>query len=250
MRATVQGGPVTSSHIVWYDLLAHDPDEVAPFLADLLSWKSVTTSGPNGRPYHTLHVAAGTVAAILGMTDTTVGPHWVPHFRVDDVAATVKRLLFLQGSVLEQATAVEGLGTVALGVDPGGVALAAFAPLAPDEVGGPAWATLLAPRIDLGGRAYRALFGWSEDRAIPTPAGRYGVMTHKGAPVAGLLDPRDLGTEPQWVPHATVPDLDAALERATTFHAEVVLPPTEVAGVGHLAIVVSPEGLPMGLRAA
>jgi len=55
------------------------------------------------------------------------------------------------------------------------------------------------------------------------------------------------GPEPSWMAYIGVQDVDAAAERARHIGGHVLLPPTEVPGLGRAAVLRDPQGLAFGI---
>lgn len=55
------------------------------------------------------------------------------------------------------------------------------------------------------------------------------------------------GQEPFWIAYIGVQDVDAAAERARHIGGHILLPPTEVPGLGRTAVLRDPQGLAFGI---
>lgn len=90
---------------------------------------------------------------------------------------------------------------------------------------------------------YSKLFDWNIEThgpaAMISTGGEEGIGGHISA----------LGHEPHnyTLIYVQVDDLDVAIEQATELGGEVMVPPTEVPGMGNFAWIKDPEGLPLGL---
>lgn len=90
---------------------------------------------------------------------------------------------------------------------------------------------------------YSSLLGWSTEQfgpaAMINTGEKSGIMGHFTA----------LGHEPHnyCLVYAQVEDLDPYLKRASELGGSVLIPPTEVPGMGHFAWIKDPEGTVFGL---
>ncbi len=90
---------------------------------------------------------------------------------------------------------------------------------------------------------YSELFDWKIEShgpaAMISSGGEVGIGGHISA----------LGHEPHHYTliYVQVDDLDASIEKAKSLGGEVMLPTTEVPGMGSFAWIKDPEGLPFGL---
>ena len=97
-------------------------------------------------------------------------------------------------------------------------------------------------------RFYGALLGWEfED----THRGDrpYILVRAGGRYVAGIVAmPPDPSQElSQWLGYVSVPDVDAAAARVTEAGGRALVAPREVGSIGRAAVVVDPQGAPLGL---
>jgi predicted enzyme related to lactoylglutathione lyase len=88
---------------------------------------------------------------------------------------------------------------------------------------------------------YEKAFGFTHD-AMPMPEGTYYVLKQGDKGGAGLYKSKDATMPTQWTPYVCVADADATSERAKSFGATVLLPPSDVPGVGRLAMFNDPFG--------
>ena len=105
---------------------------------------------------------------------------------------------------------------------------------------------------------YSKVIGWTpkivalDDPSRAPKAGEkdYTLFTVGGHEAAGaeMIDAEDAEEiEPTWVTYIRVADVDAAVGRATEAGGSIVHEPTDVRGVGRIALVEDPEGAVFGL---
>ncbi len=94
---------------------------------------------------------------------------------------------------------------------------------------------------------YGALFGWTFQKA-PIPGPEYWLCDtgSQGPGINGAVMQRVHPQQP-WMNYVDVPSIDAALRKAPSMGAEVVLPNTPVPGVGAYAAIKDPQGNICGL---
>ena len=109
------------------------------------------------------------------------------------------------------------------------------------------WYELLTPDSDASKAFYDSVVGWSigakpegdmDYRMIQAPDGAVGgVMQLNADMIAG-------GAKPTWLGYFGVDDVDAAVASITAAGGQVHLPPFDIAGVGRIAMVTDPQGVP------
>jgi len=116
-----------------------------------------------------------------------------------------------------------------------------------DSVGRFVWQDLVTPDAAACQKFYGALLGWQFEAT--TSNGRPYVLARSGGEFAGGIVQRDeMKTEPAaWLSYLSVPDLDRALGRVTSAGGKLLLPPTPVGAYGRVAVVLDPQGAPLGL---
>ncbi len=112
------------------------------------------------------------------------------------------------------------------------------------------WLDLAARDACAAARFYGGLFGWTS----ATQAANGGVFqrfSHRGEDVGSLyqlsasLVAREAPSH--WTPYVAVGDIHDAAWRATALGGAVIVPPFEVAGVAHIALIADSVGAHVGL---
>ncbi len=99
---------------------------------------------------------------------------------------------------------------------------------------------------------YAGLFGWQYEER--TAMGRpYTIIKSGGQYIGGIAQAeRQVPQQPnsQWLNYLSVPDVDQAAERTRVAGGSVVLAPFDLPKIGRAAIVIDPQGAPLGLMRA
>jgi predicted enzyme related to lactoylglutathione lyase len=111
------------------------------------------------------------------------------------------------------------------------------------------WRDLVSENPDAVKPFYAALFGWEfeEGRALGAP---YTLVKSGGQFIAGISKTRRLQPEQpvsQWLSFMSVADVDRAVEQTRTAGGSVVAGPMDLPNIGRGAVVLDPDGAPLGL---
>ncbi len=106
------------------------------------------------------------------------------------------------------------------------------------------WHELMTTEPDAAQGFYASVVGWGSTNWDQDPS--YRLLTMQGAPMAGLLrlpdEARASGAPPHWLTYIAVPDVEAAVSRATGAGASVYVQPQDVPSVGRFAVLADPQG--------
>lgn len=113
--------------------------------------------------------------------------------------------------------------------------------------GTPIWYELMTSDPDAATRFYDAAIGWK----VGPPPGEgmdYRMIDAGDAAVGGVMaitpDMAAGGATPGWLFYACVDDVDGKAEQAKGLGGQVLVPPTDIPGVGRFAFLVDPQGAP------
>jgi predicted enzyme related to lactoylglutathione lyase len=238
----------------WVDLGSRDVAAAAAFYGDLLGWE-FQSAGPEGGGYGTFRVGGRTVAAAGPLQDQGAHPAWTVYFHTEDADATTKAVEQAGGGVRFPPMAVADEGRLAGFTDPGGAEFAVWEPGTTrglDKVGANAlcWTELYTTDAAKAKEFYGAVLGWDFDEVpLPGDAGAYVIASRPGGGQDGSHSGiMQLGTDmlPEgtsyWQPYFSVADVDATVAKATKRGGAVLMPGTDMEGVGRLALLRDPEG--------
>lgn len=107
------------------------------------------------------------------------------------------------------------------------------------------WNELMTDDAEGMRKFYSDTLGWTFDD-MPMPDGTYTICMSDGQPVGGIFPGSADGMPKGWFAYIAVDDIDARLEKAKASGAQVAKDPFDVPGVGRIAIVIQPDGSPVG----
>lgn len=110
------------------------------------------------------------------------------------------------------------------------------------------WRDLFTDDVRSCRKFYTDLFGWEFDP--PMYDSLYATIRHRGVPIGAMVYTRRLeAAQPvsQWISYLSVPDVDAAALEITRSNGRVVRGPLDISRRGRIAIVIDPQGAPLGL---
>ena len=90
---------------------------------------------------------------------------------------------------------------------------------------------------------YKEVFGWEVDPPAPIGA----IRTHTGMGIDGGVHQVDENQKPYLAVYVAVEDLEGTVSKAEELGANIIVPPTDVDGVGSFAMFQDPEGNCIGL---
>ena len=104
------------------------------------------------------------------------------------------------------------------------------------------WYDLLTEDVDGVKTFYSELLGWSyEDTSDPD----YFLIKHRGRPIGGIVDMKAVepdSNQSQWISMLSVADVAQAVQMTEQAGGETHLEPTEIEGMGTIAVVSDPQG--------
>ena len=108
------------------------------------------------------------------------------------------------------------------------------------------WFELVTPAIDDAKTFYSETLGWkstsSDMGGFP-----YTMLTAGEAPQAGIVAPPQPGIPSHWTSYLGVDDVDARAATVVEHGGKVLVPPTDIPGVGRFSLVADPQGATFNL---
>jgi uncharacterized protein len=176
-----------------------------------------------------------------------VPPHWNTYIAVEDADVTAKEAEGLGATIMAPAFDVLESGRMAVVMDPTGAAIGFWQ--AKEHIGAQVysedgtigWWELMTPDPKRAVEFYTQLFGYGTED-FPVQQGSYTVLRHKDEQAAGVLSSPQADMPAAWTPYFKVADADATLQAATRLGANVMMPVTEMEGVGRFSWITDPQG--------
>lgn len=250
---------LTTSYVpgapVWLDLGARHIDAAADFYHRLFGWE-FESAGPEAGGYGTLELDGRTVGAIGPLTEEGGTPAWDLYFHTLDADATAAAVRAAGGTVRFDPFDVFDLGRMAGLTDPTGADFSVWQPGrnrgldAVGEVNTLCWTELYTTDAAAAKDFYREVLHWElldtpmgggTAYTLASPAGEGRDAAHGGIM---QLPPENLeaGTLSGWHPYFRVADCDGTAEAARAHGGTAMIPPTDMPGVGRLAMLADPTG--------
>ena len=115
------------------------------------------------------------------------------------------------------------------------------------RVGRFVWHDLVTHDVAASQKFYASLLGWEFERT--TRSGRpYVIVRSHGQLTGGIVQREEANTGPAtWLSYLSVADLDRAVGQVTSAGGKLLLSPTPVGAYGRVAVVLDPQGAPLGL---
>ncbi|WP_069812980.1 VOC family protein [Streptomyces sp. TP-A0874] len=219
----------------WIDLATPDIPASAVFYRDLFGWERESL-GPHAGGYGLYKLDGRTVAATGPLTEEGARSAWTVYFMAPDVDATTEAVQQAGGTVRTGPTDVFTAGRLAAYSDPTDARFAVWQPGENDglqlvgAVGALEWTELFTPDPDAARAFYGSVFGW-RTAEVPFAGTEYTLISPpdggQDATQGGIM-PQTPGAEPHWLVYFSVPDCDAAVERALALGGSLKVEPVEV----------------------
>jgi predicted enzyme related to lactoylglutathione lyase len=237
----------TPGRFVWFEHLSNDIPKAREFYEKLFGWNAETMAMPGTDPYVMIH--NGNVP-VGGYAQAQAGapPQWMSYLSVSDVDSTYKAALAAGAKSIVAPTDYGSAGRSATGADPTGAVFSLWhgAQGDPPEVettppGGFIWNELATQDEKMALAFYEKVFGFTHDE-MAMPEGAYYVLKQREKGRAGLYKAMHAAMPTAWTPYVCVADCDATTDQAKALGANAIVPPSDIAGVGRLAMFVDPQG--------
>jgi uncharacterized protein len=244
----VDGAPV------WVDLGAPDVARAAEFYGSVFGWK-FESAGPEAGGYGMFTQEGKVVAATGPLTEPGAVSSWTLYFRTSDAGATAGAVQKAGGTVRAEPADVMSEGRFAQFSDPAGAMFAIWQPgktkglSAVNDPGTLCWIELTTPDVAGARSFYSDVLGWETDDqpmgeftyTVIRPAGG-GENSSQGGIMPLSPEMTAAGATTRWQPYFEVADCDAAAAAVTANGGTVVVPASDIPGVGRFAIALDHDG--------
>jgi predicted enzyme related to lactoylglutathione lyase len=231
----------------WHEHRSSDPERAQRFYSELLGW-GIEVWKPGEMDYAMI-MSSGQSHG--GFADSQGAPaHWLGLVNVDDVDGAVERAGAAGSATLAGPFDIPEVGRMAVLADPQGAVMGVFASAGepPQGEGVFVWDELRTTDVADAKRVYGEVIGWT---ARDVPMGEeytYTIFERPGGVDAAGCGPMDESpAPPHWLAYIAPDDIDTAATRAPDLGATVLMPPTDIPGIGRFAILQDPVGAVVGL---
>lgn len=242
----------------WYELMTPDVRAAAEFYADVVGWNTEAFQGGEG--YTILKAGAAGVGGMMAIPAEAEGarPAWVGYIHTPEVDAATEAVAGAGGAVHRPATDIPGVGRFSVVADPQGAYFMLMAligeapaerpdPAAPGQVG---WRELHASDWEKAFDFYSAQFGWTRAETMDLgPMGTYQLFNAGPDQMGGMMTKPAETPVPFWLFYFNVPALDAAVAKAKTRGAKILMEPMAVPGGSFVVQAMDPQGAMFALVA-
>ena len=181
-----------------------------------------------------------------------VPPHWAAYVWHDDVDAAVAKAKALGAEILGGPFDIPGVGRMAVLKDPQGAVVQLLhgtesecAQVVDSSPGSFCWSELMTTDPDAAGSFYANLVGWQAATQEMAPGMAYTSFLQGERPVGGMMKMEGAqwrGVPPHWMNYVSVDSVDAVATKAAELGGVVIVPPTDIPGVGRFSTLQDPTG--------
>lgn len=236
----------------WNELRTRDPGAAIEFYGRLFGWRT----RPEERETY-VHFYVGQ-RAVAGVTsgDASVAPFWQVHFATADMRSSRARVVAAGGSLSTDVMDLPETGLLSIVADPEGAFVALYQPTDPErdswrgsrQPGHFCWAELACRDGARARRFYQEVLGWSASEAAPGELDGYTLFSVGDEAVSGMLPmPADVEARAEWLPYVAVESASDCAVEALGLQAEVLVPPTDLPGIGRISLIRDPQGARLAL---
>lgn len=244
----VDGAPV------WVDLGAPDVVKAAEFYGSVFGWE-FESAGPEAGGYGMFTQDGKVVAAAGPLEEQGAASSWTLYFGTADADAAAAAVRKAGGTVRVEPADVMSEGRFAQFSDPAGAMFAVWQPGntkgvgAVNDPGTLCWTELATPDVAGAKSFYADALGWQADDQ-PMGEFTYTVIRpaggNEGSSQGGIMplspEMAAAGATTRWQPYFEVADCDAAAAAVTENAGTVVVPASDIPGVGRFAVALDPFG--------
>jgi len=243
----------------WIDCATTDAEGAKKFYTELFGWE--TTDEPAGPDmvYTRFSQGGKSVGALYAMTremrEMNIPPHWMSYVSVDNVDAIAAKAKELGATLQMEPGDVFEAGRMAVIKDPTGAHFAVWqankhhgADICNEPVS-LTWNELMTNDVDKAGAFYTNLFGYSAETR-DMGGFNYTSFMNGEQPAGGMMaitPEMGEGIPPHWAAYLAVEDCDDTVARAESLGGKVVVPASDIPGVGRFAFIADPQGAVFGV---
>jgi predicted enzyme related to lactoylglutathione lyase len=244
---------IPTGRFVWFEYVSKDAAKAQAFFGELFNWGTQAVPMPQGS-YTMISLGKDTIGGYLATPDgAPPHAHWLSHLQVASATETAAKVKSLGGKIAKEPFKVGDFGTMAVVTDPLGGAFALWQPAKPEGsgdfkgvTGAWCWNELYTQDTGKSIAFYKAIGGFT-DEAMPMGEMTYQVLNADGKSRAGVMKSPKGDIPQNWMPYVQVASTDATVEKAKKLGATIPMPAQNVPGVGRIAVIIDPQGAPIGV---
>ncbi len=236
---------------VWHENYSNDVDAAKKFYAALFGWDFETWK-PGEADYSMVKVGDQMHAGFMTVQGGEP-PHWLGIVQVEDCDEIARKVEAAGGKIYAGPFDIPEVGRFTVIGDPQGAVLSAMAAGADTQETPPAegvfvWDELHTPDVEGAKSFYAEVFGWTSADMDMGESGTYTMFKRSGdVDVAGAYPSAEGQGPPHWLVYVGCDDVDATTSRAAELGGTALLEPSDVPGVGRLAVLQDPQGAVFGI---
>lgn len=237
----------------WYELLTTDTDAAGKFYSGVVGWTTKDMPGPTG-PYIVYQIDGVGMAGMMTIPEDAqdMPPNWTGYITVDDVDASLEKIVAAGGKLHKGPMDVPGILRFAVVSSPGGEVFIIFAPdpamptpqrPVPPAAGTIGWHELYTTDLESAWAFYSGLFGWKIDNDMDMgPMGVYRIFNDGEKRAGGMMTKPPNIPVPFWGFYFHVDGINAAAERVKASGGTVLMGPHQVPGGQWIIQGTDPQG--------
>lgn len=246
-EATIQTPP-TVGVFCRNELNTRDPKKAGEFFEKLCGW--TTQADKLGEFDYQWFIKDGVkFGGILDMNSPEWGempPHWMHYIAVEDCDATVAKCKELGGKICYAGQEVPGICKFAVISDPTGGTITLYQSLKPMDIGdGFKWLELMTRDVDAAVAFYTEVIGWTTQTMPMAEGETYTMFVNGEMPIAGCFPMKGEKFEQvsvHWEGYIGTDDCDRDAAKVTELGGTIIVPPTEIPGMGRFFTFCDPTG--------
>ncbi len=234
----------------WADLGTTDTEKAQEFYSKLFGWSKFDKQSEHG--VYTMQQLDG--QSVCASFKNPEHSFWNLYISVDQLEPVMEKIRAAGGKVMMEPHDIPESGRMVLCQDPAGAMFSLWQAQghAGGRTGAPGcmcWHELMSKDAAASATFYNQVFGWkaeAKDMGMP-----YNVFEMGGSQVGGMMQiGPHMGPIPShWLVYFTVIDTDQTLAVAQEMGANVILPATDITGVGRISVMHDPTGAVFGVVA-
>ena len=237
---------------VWFEHHSTDSVRAAEFYKALFGWR--TEVMPMGEHNYSMIMNGSNAIGGYGKAAAGTPNRWMAYLSVDSVDASFAAALHAGATALMPPTDFGSVGRGATVADPTGAVFSLWKSAQgdpPDAAKTPAgewvWNELWTRDSSKALAFYEGAFGFTHDIMDMGPGGTYTLLIKDGVHRGGMARSVNQNAASMWLPYVEVGDCDATAAIAGKNGGQLLSAPSDVPGVGRIAIVADPLGVAVAM---